>query len=516
MKSPSRGRACSAPGGASSAPTLVLALALALSACHPNPRPQQVRLKPDATAVARLQRDIDAILAAPALEHSVWGVLVKSLANPGADDTLYSVHARTLLMPASNMKIVTLAAAAERLGWDFQYETTLLAMGPIEAGTLRGDLVVVGSGDPSIGSRDGAATRVFDAWADQLVALGLRRIEGRIVGDDNAFEDETLGAGWTWDDLSEGYAAGVGALQFNENIVRATIAPGLAAGEAAIVSVEPPGSGLMIHNELTTAAADTRASIDARRLPGSTEVTLRGSVLLGGTPSVHTLAVDNPTLFFVTVLRNTLIAHGITVAGAAVDIDDIADVPARDRASVLLSHRSPPLPVLATTLMKVSQNLYAETLLKTIGASDGVATVSAGRATAGSVLRAWGVEPGGMIERDGSGLSRYNYVTPQTLVTILTHVDRDARLRGPFEAALPIAGRDGTLARRMSGTPAEGNARAKTGSIANARALSGYVCTAEGELLVFSILANNFETPATVVEQASDAIVVRLATFSRR
>jgi D-alanyl-D-alanine carboxypeptidase/D-alanyl-D-alanine-endopeptidase (penicillin-binding protein 4) len=443
-------------------------------------------------------------------------VLVKSLADPGRDEALYSVHARTLLMPASNMKIVTLAATAERLGWDYQYETKLLGTDPIEAGRLAGDLVVVGSGDPSIGSRDGAATRVFESWADQLLNLGVRRIDGRVVGDDNAFEDETLGAGWTWDDLSEGYAAGIGALQFNENIVRATIAPGLAVGDAAIVNLEPAGSGLTIHNELKTAAADSRASIDARRLPGSTEATLGGSVPLGGTPIAHALAVDNPTLFFVTVLRNTLIARGITVAGAAVDIDDIADPPARDRASVLLTHRSPPLSALAMTLMKVSQNLFAETFLKTIGASNGVATVSAGRDAAAAVLRAWGVDAGGMIERDGSGLSRYNYVTPQTLVTILTHVHRDDRLRDPFESALPIAGRDGTLARRMTGTPAEGNARAKTGSIANARALSGYVRTADGEPLVFSILANNFETPASVVEQASDAIVVRLAQFRRQ
>jgi len=251
-------------------------------------------------------------------------------------------------------------------------------------------------------------------------------------------------------------------------------------------------------------------------LPGSSLVELRGSVPLGGSPTAHTLAVDNPTLFFVTVLRNTLIAHGITVGGAAVDIDDLRDAPPHDGASVLLSHRSPLLSALAMTMMKVSQNLYAETFLKTIGVSNGVATATAGRAAAGVVLRAWGVEPGGLIERDGSGLSRYNYVTPQTLVTILTHVDRDDRLRGPFESALPIAGRDGTLARRMTGTPAEGNARAKTGSIANARALSGYVKTADGEPLVFSILGNNFDTPASVVEQASDAIVVRLATFSRR
>lgn len=505
-----RGRACSAP--------VALVIAFLVSACHATPRPATT---PRLSAVQQLQHDIDGILAAPALEHSVWGVLVKSLAgagNPGHDETLYSLHARTLLMPASNMKIVTLAATAERLGWDYHYETRLLASAPIQGGVLHGDLVVVGSGDPSIGGRDGAPAHVFDAWAENLKAIGLRRIDGRIIGDDNRFEDETLGAGWTWDDLSEGYAAGIGALQFNENSIRATIAPGLAPGDGAIVSVDPVGSGLMIRNELTTTAEGTPSSVSARRLPGSSQLQLRGSVPLGSTPSVHTLSVDNPTLFFVTVLRNTLIAHGIGVDGPAVDIDELTEAPARDGASVLLTHQSPPLSMLATTLMKVSQNLYAETFLKTLsapGMNDGVATASEGRRLARATLQAWGVEDGGLIMRDGSGLSRYNYVTPQTLVTILTHVDRDDRLRGPFESALPVAGRDGTLERRMAGTPAEGNAHAKTGSIANARALSGYVTTADGERLVFSILGNNFETAASLIEQTSDQIVVRLAQFRR-
>ena len=242
---------------------------------------------------------------------------------------------------------------------------------------------------------------------------------------------------------------------------------------------------------------------------------------LGSAPSAHTLSVDNPTLFFVTVLRNTLIAHGIGVDGPAVDIDDIGNAPSRDGAAVLLLHRSPPLSMLATTLMKVSQNLYAETLLKTMSLAnnidgvDGAATARGGIAAVRATLKAWGVEDGGLIMRDGSGLSRYNYVTPQTLVTILTHVGRDDRLRGPFESALPIAGRDGTLAGRMAGTAAEGNAHAKTGSIANARALSGYVTTADGERLVFSIIANNFETAASLIEQTSDQIVVRLAQFRR-
>jgi D-alanyl-D-alanine carboxypeptidase/D-alanyl-D-alanine-endopeptidase (penicillin-binding protein 4) len=165
--------------------------------------------------------------------------------------------------------------------------------------------------------------------------------------------------------------------------------------------------------------------------------------------------------------------------------------------------------------MKASQNQYAETFLKTMGAAAGTPTAAGGRTVAQTILERWGVPAGALIQRDGSGLSRYDYVTPEALVTILTHIDRDERLRGPFEASLPIAGRDGSLSNRMKGTPAEGNARAKTGSMSNVRALSGYVTTADGEPLAFAIIANNFEVPADAITGATDAIVVRLATFRR-
>jgi len=176
---------------------------------------------------------------------------------------------------------------------------------------------------------------------------------------------------------------------------------------------------------------------------------------------------------------------------------------------------APPLSTLATTLMKVSQNLYAETLLKTLAAGTTKATAQAGRAIAQTALQAWGVGPDGLIQRDGSGLSRYDYVTPEALVTILTHIDRQPSLKGPFEETLPVAGRDGSLSSRMKGTAAEGNARAKTGSMSNVRGLSGFVTTAGGEPLVFSILANNFDTAPDTINRTADAIVVRLAEFKR-
>ncbi|HEV8348211.1 MAG TPA: D-alanyl-D-alanine carboxypeptidase/D-alanyl-D-alanine-endopeptidase [Vicinamibacterales bacterium] len=500
----------------------ILLVAVLVSACHATTRPAT---SPALPALPGLVRDIDAILAQPALDRGYWAVLVKSLKS---DETLYTLNARKLMMPASNMKIVTLAAAAERLGWDYTYETQILAVGAIDAGTLDGDLLVVGSGDPSLVAADGMSSRVFDDWAERMKALGVRTILGRVVGDDNAFDDEELGFGWSWDDLPDDYAAGVSALQFNENAARVTIRPGAAAGDSASVDLAPAGTGLVIDNALKTGAADTPPSIAARRLPGSSRLELRGSIPVGAMPVTRVVSVDNPTLFAVTALRDALIARGIDIRGPAIDVDSYSGGPCppdglrRDPSAplrcapshtdgvLLISYRSPPLATLAVRLMKASQNLYAETLLKTLGAS-----AAAGRATVQATLQAWGVPADALIQRDGSGLSRYDYVTADALVAILTHIDRDEKLRGPYEASLPIAGRDGTLANRMKGTAAEGTARAKTGSMSNVRALSGYVTTADGEPLVFSILANNFETAADVINRATDAIVVRLALFRR-
>jgi D-alanyl-D-alanine carboxypeptidase/D-alanyl-D-alanine-endopeptidase (penicillin-binding protein 4) len=461
---------------------------------------------------AQLQRDIDAILAKPELERGYWGVLVKSLKT---GETLYALNERKLMMPASNMKIVTLAAAIDRLGWDYTYATRFLAAGSIQAGSLQGDVIVVGSGDPSFGS-GGSADAALDACAEKLKGLGVRTIAGRIIGDDNAFDDDGLGFGWSWDDLPDDYAAAVGALQFNENSARLTVAPGLAVGDVAAIGIEPPGAGLTIDNHLQTGGEGSPLTIEARRLPGSSRLELRGSMPLGSLAVSRIVSVENPTQFVVNTVRRGLIARGIDVRGDAIDIDDIADRLPRDHAIELFVHRSQPLSALAVRLMKASQNLYAETLLKTIGSANGAATALAGRGAAEAALQRWGVAADGMILRDGSGLSRYDYVTPETLVVILSHVAADERLRGPFEASLPVAGRDGTLANQFKGTPADGRVRAKTGSMANVRSLAGYATTAAGEPLVFSIIANNFSAAPPVIVAAVDEIVVRIVEDVRR
>jgi len=466
--------------------------------------------------LALLQHEIDAVLASPALERGFWGVLVKSV---DRDEVLYSQNATKLMMPASTMKVVTLAAAAEKLGWDYTYTTRVFTTGKISEGILHGDLIVVGSGDPSIDDWDGAATQLFADWATQLKAAGIRSIRGRIIGDDNLFDDDGFGFGWSWDDMARSFSASVSALQFNEGSVQLKIAPGRSIGSKAAITLVPDFSGLTIDNHLATGPSGGAPAVVRRRLPGSSRLELRGSLPLRTRQFSETASVENPTLYFVTALRRALVAGGIEVHGPAVDIDDLDNPPTHNAAAPLITYQSPPLSMLATTMMKLSQNLYAETLLKTIGIDSNdhpTGTAQAGLAVIRSVLEGWNIDPSGLIQADGSGLSRYNYITPETMIAILTHIGRDERLKSVFEATLPIAGRDGTLENRMKGTAADGNARIKTGSLTNVRAMAGYVRTADGDTLAFTLVANNFENSSNVIMAAFDSIVERLASFHGR
>lgn len=538
------------------------------------------RAAPASPAVAQLRAEAAAALADPSV-NALWGVEIQSL---DTGELLYAQNAHALMMPASNMKIVTMSVAAARLGWDYRFATTLEATGPIANGTLTGDLVITGSGDPTISDRGGSPTRVFESWADQLRAAGITRITGRIIGDDDRFDDRPLGDGWAWDDMTFGYSAPGGALQFNENIVRVIITPAATAGQPAVIRLEPEGSGLVLRAAVTTGTAASEADVNVSRERNSTTLYVSGIVPVGGKELTQSAAVDNPTIFFVNALRATLIRKGIEVTGPAVDIDDIADAGARAGTAreattarrVLLTHQSPPLAEIGTTFMKVSQNLFGETLMTVVGeravnaaaaagsgtttgagaaaapaASAPVATTSTAAASTAAasaaaastaaaasandgawpvqhhhveaarkvyeqMLGSWGIPRSEFVLVDGSGLSRYNFVTPHMLVRILRRMARDAALGPTFEATLPIGGKDGTLGPRMRGTKSENNVRAKTGSLANVRALSGYVRTADGERLVFSILANNFNAPTAAIDAITDQLLERLANFTRK
>ena len=467
-----------------------------------------------------LRRDLEAVFNAGIMAHAQWAVVVRSLAT---GERLYERNPHKLMVPASNMKVITLAAAAREIGWDARFTTTLETQAPIEAGVLRGDLYVRGGGDPTINSRNGRAAAVFAEWIAALTAAGVHQIDGRIIGDDDLFDDESLGAGWAWDYLEADYAAPVGALQYNENVVELTVLPGSAAGEPALASLGT-GSGLTLVNRAVTSTEDQPETIGVRRRLDRLVLEVSGTVPLPAAAPARTVgrrvAVVNPTRFFAGALRDALIAGGLAVSGDAVDIDEVQPAASELAAAhrrVLARAESPLLRDIAAVMMKASQNLYAEAMLKATGvAASGAGTAAAGRAAVTAMLQDWQIDPRSLVMVDGSGLSRYGYVSAELMTSVLERLHADPRHRDAFTATLAIAGRDGTVLNRLRGTRAEGNARVKTGSISNMRSLSGYVHTRDGEPLVFSVVANDFAIPAATVNWIADLAVEILANFTRR
>ena len=474
--------------------------------------------------VRELRADLNTIFNSPINERGVWAVDIRSL---DSGERLFELNSGRLMMPASNMKILTLAVAAELLGWDYRFTTTLEARGTIANGVLHGDLIVKSNGDPTVNTRDGRGVTVFDEWARALHVAGIDSVDGRIIGDDQAFDDESIGAGWAWDYLQYDYAAPVGALEYNEDVATLTIAPASDSGALAIAQLQP-GSGLELVDHAMTGPVGSTNTIDYRRHLDRPVLEVTGSIPLGANTDTRSVAVVNPTLFYAQSLKSELSTRGIAISGPAVDFDDVAaelsststttDHGGSGLMSTMIAQtESPPLRDIATVLMKVSQNLYAETLLKALGASQGgLGTTEGGRIAARKTLSDWGVKTDSYVMYDGSGLSRYNYITPATVVDVLVHMYKDPRHHDAFLSTLAIAGKDGTIATRMRGTRAEGNAIAKTGSISNARSLSGFVKTRDGEMLVFSILANDFVIPSSTITTMADLAVESLANFTRK
>jgi serine-type D-Ala-D-Ala carboxypeptidase/endopeptidase (penicillin-binding protein 4) len=483
-----------------------MALAIAFGCAKPRPAPPTA---PDPTPLQQLQTDFNALIDQPGHQHGIWGVVVHSLTR---NQRLYERNPSTLLVPASAMKLASVAAASEAVGWDFAFETRLLATGPIVDGVLQGDLVIAGTGDPSILGRAGDDS--LSSWIDALRARGITRVDGRVIGDDDGLEEPTPGFVWSWDDLGYAYGALPGALNLAENIVRVMVTPATLEGLPAALELPADARDLRVLNNVRTGSAGTGTNVWPEFRAGETALTLNGTIAVGEKPATVSMAAGNPTEWVARSVRNRVLAAGIDVTGAAVDIDDLPVRPAWQQATLLHTHRSRPLAEIAKPLLKDSINLYAETVLRLASGPQGIRTTAAGLDAVRARLESWGIPKEGIQIVDGSGLSRRNVIAPETLVAILARF-YDASGASPFMQAQAIAGRDGTLATRMRGTPAETNAIGKTGSMSNVRTFAGYVKSAEGEDLVFAIMANNFEGPGSGVTAAIDRLVVRLASFSR-
>jgi D-alanyl-D-alanine carboxypeptidase/D-alanyl-D-alanine-endopeptidase (penicillin-binding protein 4) len=467
------------------------------------------------------------ILSKPEFAASRMTVKIASL---DTGRVLFEQDADKWMQPASNLKLYTVAAALDRLGPDYRFVTSVYAPArPDASGAIHGDLIVYGRGDPSYATRFNAAGdsdyyRAIDELAANIASAGVRRVEGDLVGDESYFSGSPLPAGWEWDDLQWWYGAEVSALTVNDNSVDLTVRPGARVGDPCVITVGPSVSLVTVVDRTRTDVRGARRELSVTRPLGQSTIEIRGTMPIDDRGFAASVAVSHPSLVFATMLRTALERRGVVITGQTrtVDAQARADTNKPLQVSSLVeiaTRQSPPLSVIAAKTLKPSQNLYAELILRALGkatASDPRQTSGeAGMAAVKSFLAGAGVDPSRVVMLDGSGLSRADLVTADATVRLLTYMNSH-RAGTVFRDALPVAGVDGTLRTRMKGTAAQGNVRAKTGTLGTATSLSGYVLSAAGERLVFSLMINNPPLDADAHTAFTDAVAVMLASFMGR
>jgi D-alanyl-D-alanine carboxypeptidase/D-alanyl-D-alanine-endopeptidase (penicillin-binding protein 4) len=402
-----------------------------------------------------LRHSIDSLVNDPKFANAQIGLLI---VNPKTGDTIYSRNAGKLFMPASNQKIITSAVALTQLGPDYRYHTVIARRGALRDTVLNGDLIVIGRGDPTMSDRVyGSAANEMATVADSIRAHGIHRVTGALRAGGNAFPDSIYGYGWEWDDIGGESGAPVDELLFNEGMVQRTMR-------------------------------------------------------IGNKDTVVSVATRTPGYVYLSVLYGALQQRGVTVDGL---VNLTADSLAAPYDTVYIIS-SPPLREILKHFLKPSQNQIGEALLKTLGLEKtGIGSADAGTEVENAQLRQWGVDSTGVVIYDGSGLSRHDLVSPETIVKVLVAMQKDTAFQAYYDA-FPIAGVDGTIRNRMKGTPAENNLRGKTGTIEFVRSLSGYVDTADGDRLVFSFLSNHFTTPVSEITRVQDAVGALLAGYSSK
>ena len=537
QQQPQRERRVAQPADAKSTPTPTPAPSVAptpntwveVTQPSPSPTPDVARIRQAATTqtLPELQARIAQILQKAELAPATIGVKVTSL---DTGRVLFEQNANKLLRPASNMKLYTVAAALDRLSPDFRFVTSIYAAAkPDAGGVIHGDLTVFGRGDPSIAARfnNGNYFKGIDDLAARIVATGVKRVEGDLVGDETYFIGPQYGAGWEWEDLQWWYGAEVTALTVNDNALDLAIKPGLQVGAPAVVTTGPPNPLLTIVNRVITSARGSRRDLTVYRGLGADELEITGSIAVDDRGYSGGLGISRPALLFAYLLRASLAQRGVTFTGKTRTTGPLISATAKADTSApalieITQLQSPPLSLIAAQTLKPSQNLYTELILRTLGKLSATPTTTvnpnrtseaAGLEVVKIFLREAGVGPSTLVLSDGSGLSRNDMITAEATSQLLTYMHRH-RYAAAFRDSLPIAGVDGTLRNRLKGTPAENNLRAKTGTLSSASSLSGYVRDAAGEQLAFSIMVNNYPEDVDVRASCIDPIAVLLASFA--
>jgi D-alanyl-D-alanine carboxypeptidase/D-alanyl-D-alanine-endopeptidase (penicillin-binding protein 4) len=485
---------------------------------NPSPSPSAKIEKSPIKSLSELQLKIRQILSNQLLQRCRIGIKVISL---DTDKVIFDEDSTKYFMPASNMKNFTVAAALEKLTPDFRFVTSVYATSALDKdGVIKGDLIIFGRGDPTIsfGINPDDDIKGMEKLVEKIVSAGVRRIEGNLIADESYFNSSPIPYTWEWDDLQWYYGAQVSALSINDNAAKLLIKPSRTKNENATLQLLPPESGLVVINEVKTTEGDSK-QIELKRRLGTNILEVSGFMGKNAKPFETYVAIPNPALTFISILRSLLEQKGVVIKGQTqvFDSDYRKKNPLNKNLIEIAKLESPPLSLIAQRTMKPSQNLYTELILRAMGETLGSSedpkknSLEKGIAVVEKFLSEIGISPESVLMHDGSGLSRHDLVTPEAITRLYAYMKK-SRFADSWYESLTIAGIDGTLKERFKGTLAEKNVRGKTGTINQVSALSGYVTTLSGERLAFSIIINNL--PDTKLRVSTiDEIVLLLANF---
>ncbi|MBP1944520.1 D-alanyl-D-alanine carboxypeptidase/D-alanyl-D-alanine-endopeptidase [Cytobacillus luteolus] len=420
----------------------------------------------------------------PDLKGTIVGVSIRS-ATTG--ELIYQHNGNTRLRPASNMKLLTAAAALSALGENYTFKTEILTDGKVRNDTLKGNLFLKGKGDPTLLTED------FDQMASELSKKGIRYIRGDLIADDSWYDDVRYSVDLPWSDETAYYGGQVSALtaapdkDYDTGAVRISVRPGDKAGKKAIIKVTPKTNYVVIKNRVITVENEEKKQLEITRKHGSNEILIQGRIPIDSKPYKEWVAVWEPTGLALDLFKQALNKEEIKVVGKS-RFDKTPN-----EATPITDHHSMPLKDLFIPFMKLSNNVHAETLVKEMGrVIKGSGTWESGLDVMNSEMSKLGLNTASCVIRDGSGISHINLISTNEVSKLLFNSQSQPWFP-VYLQSLPVAGNmdrmtGGTLRHRLSTV---GNVYAKTGTLTTVSSISGYIDTKSGNKLIFSIILNN-------------------------
>lgn len=438
-----------------------------------------------AIAAAPLSVELDAISGSPHLKGSAFGLAVYSL---NQRRFICSVDGGRPLVPASNQKLLVTAAALIELGPDFKFTTSIYADGHIKDGVLYGDLILRGGGDPNLSGRfnDGNDCDAVNAWVMAVWNAGITQITGRVVVDDSLFDTQFFHPSWPLNQTHKWYAAPIGALSLNESCINLTVEP-TSIGSPPAFAFEPYTPDVTVRNVCKTVSGRLTKNIIVDR--SDWEIYLGGKIGVQAHGYSANIAIHDPGLFAGSVFHERLCKAGIRPAGVV----RAEEAPDYRNMRLLMEYHSRDMAATVRITNAQSQNFYANTLLKYLGARRfGRGTFDNGTAAVLDILRGRGILSDTVSMDDGGGLSHNNRVSTEDLVAVMETV-YDSDCRDAYVGSLAVPGDpEGTLKKRLKGEHHNARVFAKSGYINKVKALSGYVLRDDGEVLIFAFIVNNY------------------------